>query len=105
MVTEAIFKSTPAGHTFDSVKTDLCFGPHFVDTYSKLNKHWVKTYFYMDDPTVADSVWGEPPLDTLLADPSIVDAIALASLTYCGINFMEGIDTAYVSNYFPLGDN
>lgn len=105
-----IYKLTASGlvqiNTLDiysNVKTGLCQGPYVVESYSTANNYSTYASVYIDDPEIADSSWGAPPMDTLVS--SGVDTILLSALTTCGLDYTVNVDSAYVSDYYALDLN
>ncbi len=89
----------PLGVDTSHFYSGLCTSPYIVETKSyPNNNYFVNNKIFVDDPAIADSVWG-------VSSSSQIDTIYLSSLSNCGVNYSDTVDSVYVSNLYHIADD
>lgn len=93
--------ATQINNTSENFADSVCSGPYIADTYNYSNYFYVRDLFYVPIEGTQDSIFWNFP-DSL---PTIVDTIVLNALVDCGANVSSGIDTAYISDVYLIGNS
>jgi hypothetical protein len=85
--------------SYTNFRDSLCVGPYMIDVFNNYNNMRKRFTIYLDTYD-NDSTWNEP--DTLLPD---TDTIILNALANCAPNYLNGIDTAFISSITLIGNS
>lgn len=92
--------SVQVNNYWENFADSVCWGPYLSRVLNTGNKFYTTALFYIPEPgTQINLFWNIP--DSL---PPIIDTIVLSSLLECGPAMQNGIDSAYISDLYLIGN-